>query len=307
MPNSILPPIRTAFFDPQSGQISWAWIKWFQSIDKAATNAATAFLTDTHARRTLYPPTGYQSGTVFFESDRNWYYEDTGSAWRWLSGLLITTFALLPVDLGTSDVGALAYATDTTSLYLWNGTVWKSTAIPALIDGNALTIQEKRGLKSALPASLAIGQLYYCIDTSELYVGTGASTHKVEADANSIQGVAVSSQVPVAGQLLIATPAGWVPGDPSVSGMAADGAVPLANPVRVAGSGIDGFVHTVRTESDGVLSADPEIKRQLQNIFWMLNDVCLMLLLLRSPVEIKAGKTDFKIFGKATASGDPQI
>jgi hypothetical protein len=58
MPNSILPPIRTPFFDPKSGQISWSWIKWFQAIDRATTNAASAFLADTHARRTLYSPSG---------------------------------------------------------------------------------------------------------------------------------------------------------------------------------------------------------------------------------------------------------
>jgi hypothetical protein len=274
MPNSILPPIRTPFFDPKNGQISWSWIKWFQAIDRATTNSATAFIADTHARRTLYSPSGYQSGTVYFETDRNWYYEDTGASWRWLSGLLLTTFPQLPTDLGTSDIGALAYASDTTSLYLWNGTAWKSTAIPSAIDGNITAIQERRGLKSALPASLPIAQLYYATDTFELYVGTGTSTHKVEADANSIQGIGVNPQAPANGQLLIydGPTAAYVPGDPIVSGTAADGSAPVGNPVRVGGTGTDGKVHTLLTDPLGDLNV---IALENQGIGVLLQNILL--------------------------------
>lgn len=53
---------------------------------------------------------------------------------------------------------------------------------------NTVTMQQRRGLKSALPATAPAGQLLVTTDTSELYVGTGTGVeairmpHKVDVD-----------------------------------------------------------------------------------------------------------------------------
>ncbi|MBZ5702109.1 MAG: hypothetical protein LAN84_09700, partial [Acidobacteriia bacterium] len=49
----------------------------------------------------------------------------------------------------------------------------------------------------------------------------------------------------------------YVPGDPIVSGPAAEGAAPVNNPVWVAGKGADGFIHAIRMANDGTVRVDP--------------------------------------------------
>lgn len=49
----------------------------------------------------------------------------------------------------------------------------------------------------------------------------------------------------------------YVPGDPIVSGPAAEGATPVNNPVWVSGKGADGFIHAFRMANDGTLRVDP--------------------------------------------------
>jgi hypothetical protein len=87
-----------------------------------------------------------------------------------------------------------------------------------------------------------------------LYVGTGASTHKVEADANSIQGVNVSSQAPSDGQVYIYDAATQllIPGDPIVSGPDAPGIAPTRNPVQI-GAYDGSVVRRVLSDSSGNL------------------------------------------------------
>ncbi|MBZ5700258.1 MAG: hypothetical protein LAN84_00265 [Acidobacteriia bacterium] len=96
------------------------------------------------------------------------------------------------------------------------------------------TIEIRRGLKANLPASAALGEPLFCTDTHELFVGTGTGVVKVEADAATIQGIAVMAQAPADGQLLIFDGATqkYVPGDPIVSGPDAPGSVPTRPPVQ---------------------------------------------------------------------------
>lgn len=62
----------------------------------------------------------------------------------------------------------------------------------------------------------------------------------------------------------------YVPGDPIVSGPAAEGATPINNPVWVAGKGADGFIHSVRTANDGTVRMDPSgtTPQPVTGTFW---------------------------------------
>jgi len=62
----------------------------------------------------------------------------------------------------------------------------------------------------------------------------------------------------------------YVPGDPIVSGPAAEGAAPVNNPVWVAGKGADGFIHSVRTANDGTVRVDPSgtTTQPVSGTFW---------------------------------------
>lgn len=308
-----LPPVRTAFFEPDpqnqgSSRIAWAWIQWFLQVESARTQFKNSYLQDTHANRLAnYPAANYPSATEFFESDRHVFYIDNGTAWLYQSGVMLAPAANRPIDLGANDTGFAFIATDTGLISTWNGIAWinPTAALPAIVDALTFILQLARGTKAALPVSLPIGEPYFATDTNELYFGTGVGTHKVESDANSIQGVPVSSQVPVAGQLLIATPAGWVPGDPSVSGMAADGAAPLANPVRVAGTGTDGLVHTLQTDNQGILPGDSLQTRLLQQLVVRMEALIWAVYALSQP---KGTVQDLDhIIDRALSDGDQRI
>lgn len=156
-------------------------------------------------------------------------------------------------------------------------------------------IQERRGLKANLPAAAPAGELLYCTDTNELFVGTGTGVAICETDARSMQGTKVNAQLPLNGQVYIfdSVTGTLIPGDPIVSGPDAPGVPPTRPPVQIGG--FDGTnVQRVLTDSTGRVSvnvstlpsiaiaslpsvtvtaqtADPQATRLLQEISDKLN------------------------------------
>lgn len=123
-------------------------------------------------------------------------------------------------------------------------------------------IRSKRGLKADLPASGRLGEIFYCTDTEEAFVGHGdglpltplsAPTQTGDVDATQIQGVDVLDQVPEDGQVLIFDFAAdkWIPGDPIVSGPDAVGADATRNPVQIGGIDGAGKVRQLFIGADG--------------------------------------------------------
>ena len=88
-------------------------------------------LEDTHANRlSKYPPGNFPIGVLFYETDRNVFYENDGtygsSAWTYKLGTMRGT--LNPDQrptLGTDDAGFLFYGTDWKITYRWSGSIWE--------------------------------------------------------------------------------------------------------------------------------------------------------------------------------------
>jgi len=59
------------------------------------------------------------------------------------------------------------------------------------------TIKEYHGAKASLP-TLAQGQFGYCIDTDEVYIGDGATNHKLAADDDIVKAFTGLSDTPSA-------------------------------------------------------------------------------------------------------------
>ncbi len=88
------------------------------------------FIVGTHTSRiTKFAPQGQNPGTAYFESDRHAIYTVTDGpprAWIWIGGIMFGLDAAKPTDLGADDKGFLYYATDVTTLKIWNGTAYAS-------------------------------------------------------------------------------------------------------------------------------------------------------------------------------------
>jgi hypothetical protein len=86
-------------------------------------------LEDTHANRlTLYQPSNFAVGTLFWETDRTVLYlvkEVAGvKSWQYVSGMLTATFANRPTDLGTGDSDFLLFIKLYRHICRWNGVTW---------------------------------------------------------------------------------------------------------------------------------------------------------------------------------------
>lgn len=162
-------------------------------------------LEDTHANRlTLYSPTTYAIGTMFFETDRTVLYIVYNSSgtlvWRYSSGQYASTFANRPADLGTNDAGFLFYSTDTTTLYIWTGAAWSPATPPAgtlvytaeaanfnAIAGNAYWITGNN-VTATLPASPADNDFVILVSGASGITGTivGRNGNNIMASASNM-------------------------------------------------------------------------------------------------------------------------
>ena len=98
---------------------------YYMNGQAIAVESIATVLYDTHTNRVAnYPPGGYVKGTLFYETDRQVLYVDSGTAWLYATGVMENTIVSRPSDLGTSDPGFLFMATDWDVLYRWNGSAW---------------------------------------------------------------------------------------------------------------------------------------------------------------------------------------
>ena len=124
------------------------------------------------------------------------------------------------------------------------------------------TIQLRRGLKTNLPATGALGEPFFCTDTNELFIWNGTEMVSAVGDISALTDALATTGAPVnvsgsappthAGEILISQPgnatAVWA--DPLVQGLFSPGTVcatgnagsPI-NPVLIGGQGADGKLY----------------------------------------------------------------
>jgi hypothetical protein len=90
----------------------------------------------THAQRlgVFSPPVN--AGALVYETDRNTMYISLPSHVYHTIAIQVQALANRPTDLTLNDAGYLFWASDTQTLYIWNGTAWNSTiAIGTAVGG----------------------------------------------------------------------------------------------------------------------------------------------------------------------------
>ncbi len=102
------------------------------NVTNNITNLGGLFLIGTHNLRiTVYGGATKPTGTGFFEVDRNVIYIITDTSggppkrWEFAAGCMIETLANRPTDLATYDASFLFFASDTSELYIWDGSAWQ--------------------------------------------------------------------------------------------------------------------------------------------------------------------------------------
>jgi len=79
---------------------------------------------DTHSNRANYPASAYQPATLYVESDTTVVYQNSGSAWVYLSGQYSAALASIPA-LGANDAGYLFFENAVYFHQLqWSGSAW---------------------------------------------------------------------------------------------------------------------------------------------------------------------------------------
>jgi hypothetical protein len=163
-----------------SGGVLWMW----QGL------GGSGALVGTHsARLASFPASGYQSGTLFFETDRTVVYIDDAGTWVFAAGMYEDVLANRPVDLTVVDEGFLFLATDTGVLYAWNGTAL--VFIPIGGTSSSLSVRTVTASDSVLPADYTI---LSDATTASLTIsfpaapGTGRvlNNKKIDASANTV-------------------------------------------------------------------------------------------------------------------------
>lgn len=87
---------------------------------RSQSGTAAALTTDTRANKAT--TTGSLANDLYLESDTNWLWRWTGTAWAFVTGLYVATDATrTALTISAADNGALFYATDT-------GILWKVEA-----------------------------------------------------------------------------------------------------------------------------------------------------------------------------------
>jgi hypothetical protein len=97
-------------------------------------STGTTALSGTHAERlSTYSSPLPAVGTIYYETDRNSYYEVVTnllgvSGWVLIAAYMVGAIASRPADLATADQGFTFYATDATETteYIWTGAAWVS-------------------------------------------------------------------------------------------------------------------------------------------------------------------------------------
>ena len=89
----------------------------FPASVRSLSTTASNFTSDTRAVKST--TSGGEAGDLFFETDTNWLWEWTGTAWSFVTGLYVATDAArAALTVSAADNGALFFATDT-------GILWK--------------------------------------------------------------------------------------------------------------------------------------------------------------------------------------
>ena len=106
----------------ENGLVTWIWTKFFQSLP---FNLKTQqLIRGTHAVRLQIFASQYADGSEFLETDRGIWYSAVGNAWKYKAGIMLTSQPGLPIDLGTNDIGFLAYVQEYAHLLMWSGAQW---------------------------------------------------------------------------------------------------------------------------------------------------------------------------------------
>jgi hypothetical protein len=118
----------------RTGQIGSAtWERYLEnqalgveSLRLAITGNLSTWLSDTHAQRlAAYPPSNYDAGATFYESDRGVVLRNSGTAWQYAIGEMRTTLGNEPTDLGADDAGFRLLVTDYRHRIYWDGSAWQ--------------------------------------------------------------------------------------------------------------------------------------------------------------------------------------
>lgn len=93
---------------------------------ETSTAAASSTLNyGSHAVRVSRPTSGFEAGSMYFETDRgNVAYQLQGNVWVYAGGVLRAAFAAAPV-LKAADAGFLWYVSDYAHVLRWTGTGWE--------------------------------------------------------------------------------------------------------------------------------------------------------------------------------------
>lgn len=93
------------------------------------TQNVTACIVGSHnLRLTAYGTATNPTGTFFYEIDRHVLYVINpfpNNHWEFVAGVMVALLADQPADLGSNDVGFLFYATDASTLYIWDDAAWQ--------------------------------------------------------------------------------------------------------------------------------------------------------------------------------------
>lgn len=100
----------------------------FNTINNITNNiTVSGCIVGSHALRlSSYGAAAQQDGTLFFETDRKVFYVivPTPKHWEFGAGCSVGLEANLWTDLGSNDAGFLYFASDTETLWIWNGSAW---------------------------------------------------------------------------------------------------------------------------------------------------------------------------------------
>jgi hypothetical protein len=131
MSETLRAPLETGLGLDQNQIItSQAWLAYFTRGITPAINTASKSVTvaDTAANMANYMAAGFNSGTLYLQTDRGVIYWSNGSVWAYLTGTYPRTqaeLASLAATLGSIDTGLLVDVTDYNHLIQWTGTGWR--------------------------------------------------------------------------------------------------------------------------------------------------------------------------------------
>lgn len=130
---------------------------------RSQSGTEAALTTDTRANKAT--TTGSLANDLYLESDTNWLWRWTGTAWAFVTGLYVATDATrTALTIAAADNGALFYATDTGILWKVEAGVWvnKFSVITATTSFNvgANKVVGARGAAVTSVATADAGAVY---------------------------------------------------------------------------------------------------------------------------------------------------